>query len=233
MIQRVILWSLLLPVAAHVATAQQEPAPKSPPATEVYRLAPGDAIEIRFFYNQELNEDTSIRPDGRISLPLAGDIAVAGLTVPELIARLQELYKDTLKRPAVAVEVTNYAERKFFVGGEVERPGVFPLVGRQTVLGAILEAGGMTRSAKKRFVYLVRRGADGEAERIQISLDGLPRKVSQASLSYLQPYDVVLVAESGISKANRVMDQYVRQMLPILLTGGFDYIINAGVFNPR
>jgi polysaccharide export outer membrane protein len=200
---------------------------------EAYRLAPGDAITVRFFYNPELNEGTQIRPDGRISLALIGEIEVSDLTIADVTSRLETLYKEILRRPAVTIQVTNYANRKFFVGGEVLKPGMFSLTGQQTVLGAILEAGGMTKSAKKNELYLIRRAGPEQAETLKISLQESPQQPSQAAMFRIEPYDVVIVTESWVSRANRTVDQYVRQMLPVLLTAGFTYLGGStGAFEP-
>jgi protein involved in polysaccharide export with SLBB domain len=194
---------------------------------KAYRLASGDAISIHFFYNPELDVDTQLRPDGRISLALLGEVLVSNLTIAELTSQLETLYKDILRRTAVTIQVTNYANRKFFVGGEVERPGIFSLTGQQTVLGAVLEAGGMKKSAKTSEVYLVRRTDSENAEALRISLEELPQQPSQASTFPVEPYDVVIVAESTVARANRIVDQYVRQMLPMLVSVGFQYLLNG------
>lgn len=196
-------------------------------ATEEYRLAPGDVIAVRFYYNPDLNETMQVRPDGRISLALIGEIPVSNLTIAELTSRLETLYKDILRRATVTIQVTNYANRKFFVGGEVERPGIFSLTGQQTVLGATLEAGGMKRSARKSEAYLIRRTGPANAKTFRISFEESPPQPSQASTFPVEPYDVVIVAESNVARANRIVDQYVRQMLPVLLSVGFSYLLNG------
>ena len=192
-----------------------------------YRLAPGDALTVRFFYNPELNESVQIRPDGRISLGLIGELHIDGLTIVELTASLEALYQDTLRRPAITIQVTSYANQKFFVGGEVQRPGMFLLTGQQTVLGAILEAGGMTKTAERNNVYLIRRTNTADATTMKISLDEFPDQPSSAAALRIEPYDVIVVAESGVARANRFVDQYIRQMLPVLLSGGFTYLLNS------
>jgi protein involved in polysaccharide export with SLBB domain len=121
------------------------------------------------------------------------------------------------------------------VGGEVSRPGMFPLTGHETLLSAIYEAGGLTKTARRSLVTVIRRSEKGVPEYIPVSLKGMgPAKDSGGPTAAfaLQPLDVVVVHESGVSKANRAIDQYVRQMIPMLLTGGFTYILNGAVFTP-
>jgi protein involved in polysaccharide export with SLBB domain len=225
----ILLLSIVCTFAVRVRSEVAETLqPMAVPTTaETYRLAPGDAISIHFFYNPEMNEDTQIRPDGRISLALIGEILVSNLTIAELTLHLETLYKDILRRPTVTIQVTNYANRKFFVGGEVERPGVFSLTGQQTILGAILEAGGMKKSAEKSEVYLIRRTGPEKAESLLISLEESSQQPPQASTFSIEPYDVVIVAESTVARANRVVDQYVRKMLPVLVSVGFSYLLNG------
>jgi protein involved in polysaccharide export with SLBB domain len=193
-----------------------------------YQLSPGDAIQIRFYYNDDLNDSTVIRPDGRIALPLIGEVEAAGRSPADLSAALEKAYASTLRRPAVTVKVNSFSERRFFVGGEVIKPGVQPLVTTQTVLGALLDAGGMTKLASTSAAYVIRRKGEG-VERIRVPLKVSGNAPPLAATFQLQPLDVVLVAEARISRANRWMDQYVRNMLPVLTNFGFSYLINGGV----
>jgi protein involved in polysaccharide export with SLBB domain len=235
-------WTLTLLIALFAMRpmlGQQAATPPPPaassPATGSYRLAAGDSIVIQFFYNPEFNTKAPIRPDGKISMPLIGEIEVANLSIDELTARLAELYKGTIRQPAVTIQVDTFANRRIFVGGEVTRPGMFALNGHETVLSAIYEAGGLTRGARRSEVTVIRRAETGIPEYIPVSLkgDGASKDAGVSAGFALQPLDVVLVHESGVSKADRAVDQYIRQMIPALLTGGFTYILNgASAFVP-
>lgn len=196
----------------------------SPPS---YRLEAGDQIEIRFFYNPELNEKVDIRPDGKISMPLVGQVQAAGETVESLTSRLTGLYKPILKQAELTVQVRSFVGRKFIVGGDVQRPGVFPLIGSQTVLGAIMEAGGLKSTSKRDRVILVRRSPAGTPETIEISLKRQGTKLPGLALMEIQPYDMVLVDESGVAKANRFVEQNITKMLPVVLTTGFTYLFGG------
>jgi polysaccharide biosynthesis/export protein len=213
------------PTAAATATAGAQEAPT--PAD--YRLEIGDNIDIRFFYNQELNESVQIRPDGLVSMPLIGDIRAAGQTPASLAQELSTRYRDVVKQPAITVQVRGFANRRVFIGGEVTRPGVLPLVGVTTALGAITEAGGLTQRAKRGQILLIRRGADGRPEMRRLSLKSKKGQAPEAAALQLRPLDVVVVMESAIAKTNRAVDQYVRQLTPGLLTFGFTYLFNADV----
>lgn len=234
---RVTLCSFAMLVAllslASFASAQQAAnvknesrATNAPPD---FRLSPGDAIEVKFFYNKELNDTVQLRPDGYISLQLVGEIGLGGKTIAEATRTLERSYEEYLHTPSVTIEVRAYSSRKIFVGGEVERPGVLALSSETTLLAAVIEAGGVKRGGDRGAVLLIRRGEDGRPVMSKISLhnkregrggDNLPSPAAQLAL---QPFDVVLVPETRIARLNKWVDQYIRQMSPLTLTGGFSY----------
>jgi protein involved in polysaccharide export with SLBB domain len=190
-----------------------------------YVLGPGDDVEIRFFFNPELNERAVIRPDGYISMLMVGEVTAAGATPADLAARLTELYRDQITQPVVSVQVRGFNDRKIFVGGEVGRPGMLPMPGAKTAMEALLEAGGPLRdSAKRNELIVIRRSPAGTPVTMRVALNPKGSQPPEAATFQLQPLDVVLVAESGISKTNRAIDQYVRRNIPVLLTGGFNYL---------
>jgi polysaccharide export outer membrane protein len=219
--------------AVDVAQTVSTPPPAATPAIAlepVYHLQPGDEIEVRFVQNSEYNERGQIRPDGRISLPEIGEIVAAGSTVEEFTARVKAAYS-FLRNPDPTVQVRAFANRRIFVGGEVARPGMVPLTGPKTVTEAIMESGGLRETAHRGSVILIRRGPDGNpvTSGIQMYRSG---KGPDATSTVLQPYDVVVVPESTIAKLDRVVDQYIRRMVPGLLTAGFTYLEGKNSFVP-
>ena len=97
-------------------------------------LAPGDVIEIKFFYTPELNEIQTVRPDGKLALQLVGEVEVQGKTPAELREELLRLYASQLKDPEIAVMSRLLQNRRVFVGGQVNAPGVIPMPGELTLL---------------------------------------------------------------------------------------------------
>jgi protein involved in polysaccharide export with SLBB domain len=213
---------ILLPTPAMVA--QQSPAAFPPPSREPYVLKAGDDLEITFFYNPELNQHAPIRPDGRISMPLLGELQAEGLTVQKLTDVLTAAYETQLRKTSLNIQVRSSPSQVIFVGGEVEHPGVFALQGTApSALQAVVEAGGMKESASHGGVVVLRKGAQGTIEMHRLSFKTHNGETESASFQ-LQPLDVLIVSESRISKIDRVMDQYVKRLSPILMTGGFTYL---------
>ena len=222
----------LLASAAAAQTPEQARARAVPPITDAddgaYRLSAGDLIEIKFMLNPELNESVRIRPDGRISMPLVGEMLVARTTIAELSTRLATAYEEILRTPSVTIQVREFADRRVFVGGEVIRPGMQLLVGQQTALGAVMEAGGFKESAARGQLVIIRKGDEDKPRLIRLSMKLVSDQEGPEAASFrLQPLDVVLVAESGIARTGRAIDQYVRKLIPLSLTGGFSYLFDA------
>lgn len=198
------------------------------PDGDRYRLEAGDDIEIKFHYNPELNERVIIRPDGRIAMPLIGELQVTGMAPEELSQALEKKFAPEVRTPKVVVQIRSFANRRIFVGGEVLHPGPFALVGQQTVLSALMEAGGLVRTSDRSQVTLIRRTASGPEARI-VKLKAASGMSPEAASVAIQPYDVIVVNRSGIAKANQAVDQYIRSMSPALMTAGFNYLYNSGI----
>jgi protein involved in polysaccharide export with SLBB domain len=202
-------------VAAPVTSAE--------PPTSV-KLSPGDVVDVKFFNVSELNESQAIRPDGRISLQLVGEVKAEGLTPAELREDLNRLYAPHLKAADVTVIVRSFQSRRVYVGGEVMVPGVVNMPGQLTALQAVMEAGGFTRYARLENVVIIRHT---DSKRYGASLDFSPGK-KEGELPqpfYLEPLDIVYVPETKITKVNRWIDQHINQLLPTL---GIIYQFPAG-----
>ncbi|MBK9966180.1 MAG: polysaccharide biosynthesis/export family protein [Holophagales bacterium] len=180
-----------------------------------YRLQAGDVLEIKHFYTPELNETLSIRPDGRISLPIAGEVEAAGQTPAGLRDVLSERYARTLRDREVAVVVKEFAGRRIYVGGEVHTPGVIRPPGSITALQAILEAGGAKSSAKLETVVILRN--QGTPEPLFMTLDLRDRSNRGASRNdvVLLPSDIVFVPKTSVAHLAQFIDVYFKQLLPI------------------
>ena len=179
----------------------------------VYRLQARDQIRIRFYNHPELDRDSHIRPDGRISLPMVGDLRAMGKTQNELEMAILEAYEGKLKDAEVYVEVTNAQPLFVFVGGEVGSGGQrISYLPNLTVYQAIVSAGGVTPRGELRTVYVVRDQGTSEPDYLVFDVWGPVQ--STITNQYLQPNDMVIVPSSPIADANQFVDQYINKLIP-------------------
>lgn len=122
-----------------------------------YRIGPEDVLEIMVWKNADLTRTVTVRPDGKISLPLVGDVQASGLTTEELKTIVTRRMKDYIATPEISVLVTTINSYFYYITGEVARPGKYPLKERTTVLQAISVAGGFTPFASKNGMALFRK----------------------------------------------------------------------------
>ncbi len=131
----------------------------SPPAAEPpegYVIGPEDVLGILFWRDTEMTGDVTVRPDGKVTLPLLGDIQAAGLSPDALTKVIQDAASKFQQDPAVTIVVRQINSRKVFITGQVANPGAFPLAGPRTVMQLIALAGGLTEYADKKNITIVR-----------------------------------------------------------------------------
>ncbi len=179
-------------------------------------LGPGDVLDVKFFYAPELNESQPVRPDGKITLQLVGDVEVSGKTPGELTGELIKAYTGQLKKPEVAVIVRSFYSRRAYVAGEVKNPGLIPIPGQLTVLEAVMQAGGFNYlTADTRNVVVIRQ-RDGKF--YGTALDYHSTLEGQANHTfYVQPLDIIYVTSTKISDVDKWVDQYINRVIPNLL----------------
>lgn len=208
---------LLIAAVVLVGCAKRPPLPTAAPqGVEIgeYRIEAGDEIEIRFPLNPEMNVLTLIRPDGRVSLQLVGEIYAEGLTPAELAQKLRGAYSQELRDPEVSVIVRTMAAR-IYVDGQIQKPGGYPWSRQITAMQAVARAGGLRETADDEYLLVLRRRSDGAQEVHRISLDGSGEALGQTSDLHLAPYDLVLVPSSDVADVNKWVNQYIRQNIPI------------------
>jgi polysaccharide biosynthesis/export protein len=188
----------------------------SSPAKE-YRIQPGDQLDIKLFYNPELNELLTVRPDGRITLQLVNDVVAAGRTPAELTSVLTKAYAGELRNPKVAVIVRTSVADKVYVDGEVNKAGLVPLIGPTTILQSISQAGGIKDSAKTDEVILLRKTEDNKMAAYRINLADAMQGAGENQDLLLRPNDIVYVPKSAIGNINTWVDLYLRKNIPIPL----------------
>lgn len=178
----------------------------------VYIIAPGDQLDIKFFYNPELNETIIVRPDGMISLQLIDEIQAAGLTPSELDDQLTELYSRELRKPVLTVIVRSFTRQRVYVGGEVSRPGLIVLPAGMTALQAVFQSGGFKETAEPSETLIIRKGENDKPIPLRVDL-AMVMAADGARDTQLQPDDIVYVPKSAIANATKFMDQYIGGLL--------------------
>jgi polysaccharide export outer membrane protein len=204
---------------------------KNEQAAREYLIDTGDTLEVKFFYNPELDTTATVRPDGKISLQLVGELMVAGRAPSELETLVVEKYSTILKNPKATVNVTGFGGWKVFVGGEVMSPGIVSLSDASTVFQALLVKGGLRETANAETVLVVRRGPDGSAVARSVNLSGVVTGEALDADIALQPLDIVFVPKTPIAEANKFVSQYIKQILPFNMQAAFAY--STGKVNLR
>ena len=124
-----------------------------------YKMGPEDVIKVSVWENAQLTLDLVVRPDGKISMPLIQDVVAEGQTAAELADTIQKSLLNYIKEPQVSVIVLQVNAPKYFVIGNVAKPGTYPLRSDTSILQALSLAGGFTQFASPRSIKLIRNTA--------------------------------------------------------------------------
>jgi polysaccharide biosynthesis/export protein len=123
-----------------------------------YQIGPEDLLFIRVWREPDFTLPVAVRPDGKITMPLIGDVRAAGQTPLQLTADLKQLLTRYLNNPDVNVFVTEVRSKKFYIDGEMNRPGSFALVTPTSVLEALSRGGGFREFANTKKIRVLRGG---------------------------------------------------------------------------
>lgn len=157
-----------------------------------YTIGPTDRLEVMLWKEQELTREVQVRMDGRISVPLLGDVEAAGKTIDSLARMLSELYSKVLAEPAVTVMLLEGRSHKYFVIGKVRTPGEFRIEAPITVLQAIARSGGFVEWAKTDDLLLVRK-TQGKQEIIHFNYDAFVKGKNHDKNIEIVAGDVIVV----------------------------------------
>lgn len=182
-----------------------------------YVLYPGDEIEIATPTAVELTRTQKIGPDGRISLPLVGQIMAADRTIAEVEADASAAYASQLRRPVVEITLKTAGPLKVWVDGEVRTPNVYDMAGDIDAYQAVIQAGGFLPTARQNEVALIRRGPGGV--RMMRAIDLRPRR---GEVVALRRGDIIFVPRSTLAEVANFVTLF-RNALPI----GFSYVIGG------
>jgi len=170
------------------ATAQQQRAY----GDSEFRLGPDDVIEVSVYQEKDLSTVVPVRPDGKISIPLIGEMQASGKTATELQKEITQRYSRFIAEPAVTVVVKEVNSPKVSVLGEVKNPGIYKIRERATLLDVLAMAGGTTEYAKKDQIHVIRVDAKGTQQTIRIKLDD-QYQGKKVGPFFVLPYDQVYV----------------------------------------
>lgn len=192
-----------------LASAWALPAQQASDSNNKYRLRVGDKLSVKFLYHPELSEASLIvRPDGCISLQIIGDEKVEGLTVEEIKARLEKAYQEILLRPEINVALLEFVPQRFYVSGQVNKPGSFELRAGNTLLQAIALAGGFTNQAHRSSVIHARPTGNKQLKLTLIDVTKLLKSSGPAAELELQDGDYIFVPDSKLSKMSRIVEAF-------------------------
>ncbi|MCJ7587899.1 MAG: polysaccharide export protein [Candidatus Aminicenantes bacterium] len=181
--------------AGFIPLRAQEPAQDQTQTQYIveYKIGPKDLLEISVFGLNELNQTVRVSEDGKITLPLVGEVAVDGLTKSELEKNLTTLLEAKyLQNPQITIFIKEYQSKRVSVMGAVGKPGDYELLGRQTLLQILSQAGGLTRDAAKEIIVM-RRLQDGSSVSHHISIDDLILRGDPKFNILIEPNDIINV----------------------------------------
>ena len=179
--------SVSAPEAVRTASGQ------SAVASDEFVIGPGDVLAINVWKEAEISKVVPVRSDGRISLPLIGELQSGGLTPRQLEAEITTRLKDYVADPSVTVVVQEIHSKSINVLGMVARPGLYPLTKTMTVVDAIANAGGFRDFAKQKSIYILRQNPDGTQARLRFNYKEVIKGVNAAQNVKLQPGDNIVV----------------------------------------
>lgn len=194
-------WQLIsvLLIVAGILANQFVCAPAFAQAGNAYHIGVDDTISITVWKNPELSVEVPVRPDGKVSMPLIGDIQAGGLTPEQVASSIEQKLRVYVREPRVAVIVTELVSHEFLsrvrVTGAVVTPTSMPYRQGMTVLDVVLEAGGITEFASANRTQLYRK-VDGKTKVYKIRLKDILSKGKLETNIALQPGDVLTVPES-------------------------------------
>jgi polysaccharide export outer membrane protein len=162
------------------------------PHDDSFVIGNDDVLAINVWKEPDISRSIPVRSDGKISLPLVGEVQAAGLTPLKLEKDIASRLKNYISEPEVTVMVQQVNSQKFNILGQVVRPGSYVIANSPTVLDAIALAGGFRDFAKRKSIYVLRQSATGES-RIPFNYKDVSQGKNMAQNIKLQPGDTIIV----------------------------------------
>ena len=196
-------------------------------ADALYRIGPGDQLTVRFLVNPDMDAQVTVGPDGQGVFPLISSVPVAGMTIAQANAALEQAYGQVLRNPQLETLVTQYNAAQVFVGGEVRAPGAYPLKGNVNASRAVMMAGGLLPTARTGKVFVIRDSGPNERPIMRV----VDLKVALENADHgrdppIQAGDLIFVPRSSIAEADLFVQQHITSLVPFGTSVG--YTINSG-----
>jgi polysaccharide export outer membrane protein len=164
------------------------------PHDDKFVIGNDDVLSVSVWKEPELTaKSLPVRSDGKISLPLVGEMQASGKTPLQLEQDITEKLKGFITAPEVNVTVEKVNSRKFNILGEVNKPGTYPLTASTTVMDAIATAGGLRDFAKKTGIYVLRKSPDGHESHMTFNYKDFIKGKNSTQNIKLEPEDTVIV----------------------------------------
>lgn len=170
-----------------------------------YRIAIGDVLEVFVWQQPDLSRDVVVRPDGRLSFPLVGDISAVSQTLMDVDNALTERLRTYVKYPDVSLAIKRFGGTKTILMGEVQRPGIYVPTGEGRVLDVIAMAGGFMDKADKENVLLIRGGLESP-QLAKLDINSIMTRGALQDNVILQPNDILYVGKQGKSAWRSLRD---------------------------
>ena len=168
---RLFMVALGLIVALGCATPSREALEEvAKPVSKEFLLGPEDVLEVTVWRNQDLSRTVVVRPDGKISLPLIGDVQASGLNSAQVAAKIAARLTEFKENPNVSVSIKEVNSYFIYVLGEVLKPGKYPIKSYATVLQGVSLAGGFTLYASKNRMQVIRTLTNGDGKENQLRI---------------------------------------------------------------
>jgi polysaccharide export outer membrane protein len=183
--------SASIPSVSTLAKEQQSTQP-AVSSEDSYVLGPGDLLAVDVWKEPELSKQTSVRLDGKISLPLVNEVDAGGLTCSQLRTQLTEKYQSFVTAAVVSVTVVEARSKKIYVSGKVAKPNEYPLQKNMTVAQAISLAGGLTEWADSSDLKLIRK-IKGVQKTFRVDFAAIVSGKDLSQNVLLEPDDTIFV----------------------------------------
>jgi len=174
-------------------SAAASASPVSKPHDSTFVIGNDDVLAINVWKEPEISRSIPVRSDGKISLPLVGEVQASGETPLKLEQEIANRLSNYISEPEVTVIVQQINSQKFNVLGQVNKPGSYPLTTSVTVLDAIAMAGGFRDFAKQKSMYVLRQNADGTETRLPFNYKQVIKGAKPGENIKLQARDTVVV----------------------------------------